>query len=141
MRWRQVIALLFVVVCVSVALANARQWKDAKVIRIASSTENNGVVVGTTGTTAVGDMTKSTSMYYWIETEDMTYVLDYSYNPAVKLPWPGQHSRGRTPNLTVNGKTKISIDGRNAHILDDDGRDVKIPIFEKIARTPEDTKK
>lgn len=112
--------------------------KDAKVTRIASSTENNGAVVGTTGTMAVGGVIKSDTMYYWIETEDMIYVLDYSYNPAVKAPWPGQHSRGRTPNVALNGKTKISVDGRNAHILDDDGWDVKIPIFEKIARQPKE---
>lgn len=125
---------VFVVLFASLALAGNRQWKDAKVTRIASSTENSGVVATTTGTTTVGGVVKNTSMYYWIETEDMTYVLEYSYNPAVKLPWPGQHSRNRSPNLTLNGKTKIAIEGHDAHILDDDRRDIKLPIFEKIAK-------
>src|SRR5271166_1642848 len=96
------VAFIVVLLCAFVALARDRQWKDGKVTRIASSTENNGVVVGTAGTTAVGGVVKSNTMYYWIETEDMIYVLDYSYNPAVKAPWPGQHSRGRTPNVTLN---------------------------------------
>ncbi len=130
------VAFIVVVLCACVALANDRHWKDAKVVRITSSSENNGVVVGTTGTTAVGGVVKTNTMYYSIETDDMIYVLDYSYSPAVKAPWPGQHSRGRTPNVTLNGKTKISIEGHNAYILDDDGRDVKLPIFEKIARAP-----
>jgi hypothetical protein len=96
----------------------------------------------TVGTTTVIGEVKTTAMYYWIETVDMIYVLEYAYNPAVKLPWPGQHSRSRTPNVTLNGKTKVAIDGHNAHILDDDGRDVKVPIYEKIARTPaEDPRK
>jgi hypothetical protein len=72
------VAFIVAVLCACVALANDRHWKDAKVVRIASSGENNGVVVGTTGTTAIGGMVKTNTMYYWIETDDMTYVLDYS---------------------------------------------------------------
>jgi hypothetical protein len=37
--------------------------------------------------------------------------------------------------VTLYGKTKIAIDGKNAHILDDEGKDEKVPIAEKIART------
>ncbi|OLC90327.1 MAG: hypothetical protein AUH86_23285 [Acidobacteria bacterium 13_1_40CM_4_58_4] len=79
-------------------------------------------------------MARHIVMHYWIETKDMTYVLDYGFNPTIKAPWPGQHSRNRSPNLTVNGKTKISVEGKVAHVLDDDGRDVKMPILEKIAK-------
>jgi hypothetical protein len=130
------LALVLVLFSASVTLANSLKWREAKVIRIASSVEDSGVVVGSVGTTTIVGQVKTTAMYYWIETEDMIYVLQYAYNPAVKAPWPGQHSRSRTPNVTLNGKTKIAIDGRNAHIMDDDGKDVKVPIFEKIARTP-----
>ena len=128
------VALILAILCTSVAQANNLKWKDAKVTRIASRVENSGVFVDSVGTAIVGGRIKNRAMYYWIETEDMTYVLEYSYNPAVKLPLPGQHSRNRTPNVTLNGKTKIAINGHNAHILDDDGRNVKVPIFEKIAR-------
>jgi hypothetical protein len=37
--------------------------------------------------------------------------------------------------VTLYGKTKIALDGTNAHILDDGGKDIKVPIVEKIART------
>ena len=40
-------------------------------------------------------------------------------------------------NVTLYGKTKIAVDGRNAHILDDEGKDRKVPIAQKIARTKE----
>ena len=128
------VALILAILCTSAAQANNLKWKDAKVTRISSRVENKGVFVDSVGTAIVGGRIKNRAMYYWIETEDITYVLEYSYNPTVKLPWPGQHSRSRTPNVTLNGKTKIAIDGHNAHILDDDGRNVKVPIFEKIAR-------
>ena len=41
-------------------------------------------------------------------------------------------------NVTLYGKTKIAIDGKNAYILDDEGEDRKATIAEKIARTKPD---
>jgi hypothetical protein len=40
-------------------------------------------------------------------------------------------------NLTVHGTTKIALDanGHDAHILDDGGKDVKVPIAEKVAHS------
>jgi len=64
-----------------------------------------------------------TKTYYWIETEDTTYIL----GPAI--------TKRQMLNVTLYGKTKISIEGHNAHILDDDGKDKKMPIAQKIART------
>jgi hypothetical protein len=64
------IALVFVFLSATVVLANNRQWQEAKVTRIASSTEDNGVVVGTVGTTVVGGRVQSESTFYWIETAD-----------------------------------------------------------------------
>ncbi len=74
-------AFIAVILSGSVALAADRQWKDAKVTRIASGTENNGVVVGATGTTTVGGVVKSNTMYYWIETEDM---ITFSTTPITR---------------------------------------------------------
>jgi hypothetical protein len=124
------LALVFVFLGVSVAVANNRGWKDAKVTRIASSISDNGVVVGTVGTTVVGGRVQSESTFYWIETADTTYILSMTFNPMRNWRSP------KPLNVTLNGKTKIAIDGADAHILDDAGKDVKLPIAEKIARTP-----
>ena len=64
-------ALILVTLFASVAIANNRQWKDAKVINIAS--ESGGAAVGTIGTTMVGVPIIKT--FYWIQTDDTTYVL------------------------------------------------------------------
>jgi hypothetical protein len=118
------LALVVIILWASVAAAKARKWISGTVV----SVETSRVAVAAWGDTNV--------IHYKIKTAHMTYVLDYAYNPAVKLPWPREHSRLRSPNLTVNGKTRISIDGRNAHVLDDDGRDIKLSIEEKIAPLP-----
>jgi hypothetical protein len=111
------LALVFAFLGASVALANNRQWKDAKVINITS--ESGGAVAAPVGTMVVG--VPITKTFYWIQTEDTTYVL----GPAI--------SRRQLLNVTLYGKTKIALDGRNAHILDDEGKDRKLPIAEKIA--------
>ncbi|MGB8541977.1 MAG: PEGA domain-containing protein [Candidatus Acidiferrales bacterium] len=122
-------ALIFVLFCVSasVASANNRQWKDAKVVDITS--DNNGSVDASSGTLSV--TVPITRTFYWIQTEDMTYVLGPAVTPCDRL-------LRRCPyilDVTLYGKTKIAIDGRYAHILDDDGKDEKIPIAQKIAGT------
>jgi hypothetical protein len=124
------VALVFVMLYSTVALAAPRAWQDAKVIQISSSSEDNGVVVGRVGTTVVGGRIRSDTTFYWIETADTTYVLSQVFDPARN--W----RRPKPLNVTLNGKTKIAIEGTDAHILDDAGKDVKLPIARKIARTP-----
>jgi hypothetical protein len=111
--------LIFAVLFASVAPANNRQWKDAKVVKITS--ENGGALVAPIGTMTVG--VPITKVFYWIQTDDTTYILGPAFTKRQSL------------NVTLYGKTKIALDGRNAHILDDEGKDVKLPISEKIART------
>jgi hypothetical protein len=41
---------------------------------------------------------------------------------------------GHPLNVTLNGQTKISIEGHDLHVLDDEGKDVKLPIVQKIAK-------
>lgn len=125
------IAFISILLCVPLlALANNRPWKDAKVIRIASSINDNGVVLGTVGTTTIGGHIQGESTFYWIETAETTYVLSTTYDSMRN--W----RRPKPLNVTLNGKTKIAIDGTDAHILDDAGKDVKLTIAQKIARTP-----
>jgi hypothetical protein len=117
------LALMMAVFCASPAFAKHLEWKDATVAAINSQANDNGAAVVPLGNVLYGVRIKSTTLWYTIETEDLTYVL-------------GQVIQGRKHplNVTLHGKTKIAIDGPNAHILDDAGKDVKLPIVRKIAK-------
>jgi hypothetical protein len=128
------LALTLLLLVPPAIMAKPREWKNATVAAIAVGTADNGAAVMPVGTIWLGVRITANCIGYRIETEDMIYILEYCYNPIVQHPWPGQHSRKRAPDMTVNGKTKIAIDGHDAHILDDSGKDVSVPIVEKIAR-------
>jgi hypothetical protein len=114
--------LLLTMLIATVSFAKTREWKEAKVTDVSETI----VSPASWGDTNI--------RHYTIETDDMIYVLDYAYNPAVKAPWPGQHSKKRAPDVTVNAKTKIAIEGKDAYILDDTGREVKMPIVKKTKK-------
>lgn len=99
------------------APAKDYQWKDAKVIDI--TTEKGGAVVVPLVALTGGPTTKT---YYWIQTDDMIYVL----GPVL--------TRSQLLDVTLHGPTKLAIDGNNAHILDDYGKDEKLRIVQKVAR-------
>ena len=101
---------------------DSRKWQDAKLTGITSKTSDNGIAVVPIGSSIYGVPMRKTFTYYRIETPSMTYVL----------AWGGQHAL----NLTLHGNVKISIDsnGKNAHILDDGGKDVKVPLIQKVAK-------
>ena len=112
-------ALIFFLICSSISLANTRDWKDAKVLKISS--ESGGAAAAPIGGMVVAVPIVKT--WYYIATEDTVYVL----GPAI--------TKRQMLNVTLYGKTKIAIDGKNAHVLDDEGKDRKMPIAEKVART------
>jgi len=118
-------ALIFFLLCSSTSLANTREWKDAKVLKITS--ESGGAAAAPIGGIMVA--VPITKTWYYIATEDTVYVL----GPAI--------TKRQMLNVTLYGKTKIAIEGKNAHVLDDEGRDRKVPIAEKIARTKPDEPK
>jgi hypothetical protein len=109
--------LILAVVCSSVALAKEYKWKDAKVIDITS--ERGGAVVVPIVTLVGGPISKT---FYWIQTDDTIYVL----RPVL--------TKSQLLNVTLHGPTKIAIDGKNAHILDNYEKDEKMRVVEKIAR-------
>lgn len=110
-------ALMVAVLCSSIALAKDYEWKDAKVIDITS--ERRGAVIVPIASLVGGSSTKA---FYWIQTAETIYVL----GPII--------GKRQMLNLTLHEPTKIAIDGRTAHILDDYGQDRKIPIAERVAR-------
>ena len=106
--------------------AEVRDWKNATVTKITAETTNGGAAVVPVGGVLVGVPIKHYRVLYYIETEDVSYVLAWidKKNPL---------------NVTLHGKTKIALDknGKDAHILDDAGKDVKVPISLKIAKPKE----
>jgi len=93
------------------------QWQDAKVIDI--TTETGGAVVVPIAALVRGPITKT---FYWMRTDDTIYVL----GPVL--------TRSQLLNVTLYGPTKLAIDGNNARILDDHGKNQKLRVIEKIAR-------
>jgi hypothetical protein len=121
------LALFLVVLCSAVsAEAQSRQWREATVANITADSADGGVAVLPLGGAVVGIPITRHRVFYHIETDDVTYVL----------AWVNK----RHPlNVTLGGKTKIALDrnGRDARILDDAGKEVKLPIARKIARPTE----
>lgn len=125
-------ALLFVLLLFApIALAGKdRKWIPAKVTSISSTISDEGTAILPVGSGIYGAKITTTSIYYRIETDDMVYVLVFTGDNVHR--WRRKHPL----NVTLHGETKICIDsnGRDAHILDDAGKDIKIPIAEKIAK-------
>jgi hypothetical protein len=110
-------ALLLTILCASMALAKTRPWTDAQVIDITS--EKGGAVIVPVAAIVGVPVSKT---FYWIQTDDTIYVL----GPAL--------TKHQLLDVTLHGPTKIAIDGNNAHILDDEGKDRKMPVVEKVPR-------
>lgn len=127
--WLMRTLALVLILCFSVTVfAKDREWKEAVVL--APTSENGPAVVTSTGSVS-GNTATSTAfggfiqiVHYAFQTPDMIYVT--SCVPRGTL-------RYKCPDVTVNGKVKVSVDGKDLHVLDDAGKDRKIPIIEKIA--------
>jgi len=64
-----------------------------------------------------------TVILYRFETAEMTYTV----RQVIK-------KNGTPLSVTLHGTNKISLDGMKIHVLDDEGRDVKLAVVEKIAK-------
>lgn len=103
-------AVLLLMLVATVSSARTRDWKIATVIGI-DEKNVSGPLVRETHT-----------MHYTVETEDMVFLLNYSFHPS------GNNS---APLLAVNAITKIAVAGRHAYILDNAGAEVKMHIVRK----------
>jgi hypothetical protein len=65
---------------------------------------------------------------YRFETPDISYV--------VRMIVKYGNGNEKPLNVTIHGKTQIVIEGMKMHVLDDEGKDVKLDIVEKTAKTP-----
>ena len=103
------------------AAAKDRLWKDA--IFLGTQPYSSGTVA----VVPVGNMVIAGNVgggrWYLVKCDGITYWLRANYT-------------GHWPNLTVNGHTKLAIEGRHAHILDEDNKDRKFDIVQKVADQP-----
>lgn len=103
------------------AAAKKHEWQDGTVVKV---TPDAPGVTAPAAETVYGYQIKRA--YYWIKVGKITYVLANSWTVGFDSP--------KAPlNVTVNGKIKIAIEGRNAFILDDAGKEIERPIVAKIA--------
>jgi hypothetical protein len=95
--------------------AKARDWKTARVI---NSTESavSWVVTG-----------QKNTMHYTVETDDMVYFIDYTYEP-------GERKNGKPPDIGGNAVTKIAVEGKHAYVLDATGQEIKLKVVKKTKK-------
>lgn len=106
----------FVLLAGSLALAKDRQWQDA--IFMGIGTSNAGAAAMPIGTAMVAvPLNRRT---YWFKSNGITYAVATNYT-------------GHWPNLTVNAHVKFAAEGHTVHVLDEDKKDRKFSIIEKIA--------
>jgi hypothetical protein len=117
-RMRGACVVLFLTSVCLPLLAKDRNWQDSVFLGVGSV--NTGAAAMPIGTAVVA--VPLTAQHYWLRANDLVYCL---YFPS--------RLSGRVPNLTVNGHTKFAAEGRNVYILDDDGKQWKLHIVEKIA--------
>jgi hypothetical protein len=134
MRRYIVVAVLFVLVLAGnrLALGKAPEWEKAKVIKADfTGAETEAVAVPLPGGGAVGESSTSSGKHrrgvYWLRTDKYTYVIpNYCKANMVGIQW--------WLYLTLGGETKISVDSaRTLHVIDDEGKDRKVHIIERIA--------
>lgn len=65
---------------------------------------------------------------YRFETTDTSYLV------RMVVKYGNGHEKPL--NVTIHGKTQIAVEGMKIHILEDDGKEVKLDIVEKTAKTP-----
>jgi hypothetical protein len=128
-RFRCVFLFLFFI---PGAIAKPREWQTASVLKLVSGgSETEAVAVPLPGGGAVGESTTTSGKHmrgvYWIKTDKFTYVIpNYVKANMVGIQW--------WLYLTVGGQTKISIDSaRTMHVIDDEGKDRKVHITQRIA--------
>lgn len=118
--------------------ANSQEWQTASVVKADfAGTETEGVAVRLPGGGVVGESSTSSGTHrrgvYWLKTDKYTYVIpNYCKANLVGIQW--------WLYLTLGGQTKISVDSaRTLHVIDDEGKDRKVHIIQRIGNEPQKT--
>jgi hypothetical protein len=114
------------------ALAKSPEWQTAKVVKAEfGGSETEAVAVPLPGGATVGESSTSSGKHrrgvYWLKTDKYTYVIpNYCKANVVGIQW--------WLYLTLGGQTKIAVDSaRTLHVMDDEGKDRKVHIIQRIA--------
>jgi hypothetical protein len=111
------------------AAAKDLRWEEATLAGGASSVSEAAIVTIPVGVNTVSGPLRIRSMYYRFETPTMTYIV------GQLCAHGAAQSKYKCPlNVAIHAKTQIAVDGRNVHIRDDDGKDIKLSLVEKILR-------
>ncbi len=110
--------LILFLILSPLAIAKDRNWQDS--IFLGGQTDQAGAMAMPIGTMIFAAPLHR--QYFWFSTPGLNYELFF----------PSRLS-GRIPSLTVNGHTKIAVEGRHMHVLDDDGKDWKLNLVMKVA--------
>jgi len=119
------IALVIAFLSPLIVSAKKREWISGYVAAISSDSSSVGFAVIPVGTAIAGVSLRTNRTFYRIETPGVAYVL-----VAINKRHP--------VNITLCGKTWLALDGngKDAHLIDDSHRDVKLPIALKVATIP-----
>lgn len=104
---------------------SSRRWVKATVDGTHSESYETGTAIAPIGNALYKIPLRGHVTYYYIETQDTKYILIWA-------------NKSHPLNVTIHGNTEICLDsnGKDAHILDDSGKDIKLPIAEKTAKEP-----
>ena len=114
------------------ACAQTRKWQTATVVKADfGGSETEAVAVPLPGGTVVGESSTSSGKHrrgtYVLKTESYTYIIpNYCKANVVGMQW--------WLYLTVGGETKVAVDSvRTLHVMDDEGKDRKVHIIQRVA--------
>jgi hypothetical protein len=125
--------LLLICLCAALGAAKEkpREWKSGKLIEVAMEKGTrpvgviNGSANGSTGSlNGIYTHRRDDATYYRIDTDEMTFVVKRTLT----------HRRDKQLNVTVNRPVKYATDGEDFYLLDDNGKEHKLSIEEKIAK-------
>lgn len=132
------IVLIVVIGANPLAVAKSPDWENAKIVKADfSGSETEAIAVPIPGGAAVAESSTSSGKHrrglYWLKTAKYTYVIpNYCIANMVGIQW--------WLYLTLGGETKISVDSaRTLRVIDDDGKDRKVHIIQRIANEPSTT--
>lgn len=133
----KIISVLVLLSLASISSATPRNWKSATVAEITSSDEEismprttmvkrpgcQGGIGCYESVPAQSIIILTSTILIRFETPDISYIVRQIIR-----------NNGHPLNVTLNGQAQISVDGKDLHILNDEGKDVKLPIVRKIAK-------
>jgi hypothetical protein len=121
-------ALLLLCFCtLALAKDSPREWKTGMLVDVTMEKNSKlaGTMAGANGNfSGVIAQRRDDSTYYHIDAGDLTYIAKRTLT----------HRRDKQVKVTVNAPVKYAISGDDLYLLDEDGKEHKLSVEEKIAK-------